>query len=155
MIQWETCKQDFDWDLDGGWRDIYVLSTTLDDWRAFYCLLRQNYQLEYFVDSSPQALPATIEEIIATHKDASPLLRFRVDSILICCHFFFPNEIEVDIDPREIASQENLNALLGFMRQVGDVVSKRVILTPESFREQTIISYEPKSGEFQHHPAAT
>lgn len=155
MIPWEICKQDFDWDLDGSWRDIYVLSTTLDDWRSLYYLLRQNYPLEYFIDSSPKALPNTIEEIMATHKEAAPFIRFRVESILVCCHFFFPDEIEFDIDPREITSQESLNRLLGFMRQVGNTISKRVILTPENSRKETIISYEPESGEFRYHPIAT
>jgi hypothetical protein len=155
MIRWEICKQDFDWDSDDSWRDIYVHSTTLDDWRSLYSLLRQNHSPEYFVDNSPNAIPNTIEEIMAAHKEASPFLRFRVESILVCCHFFFPDEIEFSIDPREITSQENLNTLLGFMRQVGNAINKQVILTPENFRKKPIISYEPDSGEFQYHPIAT
>ncbi|MES1180562.1 MAG: hypothetical protein ABUL66_01725, partial [Verrucomicrobiota bacterium] len=65
------------------------------------------------------------------------------------------DEIECDVSPHEITSQTDLDALLDFVRQVGDTVHKRVVITPENVREQPFIAYEPVSREFQHYEVAT
>ena len=46
MIDWKTCKQDFEW--DGSWRDIYILNTNILEWQKFIDFLRSSkyvYQL--------------------------------------------------------------------------------------------------------------
>jgi hypothetical protein len=47
-----------------------------------------------------------------------------------------------------------LDALLGFVRQLGDVTRKPVAITPENLPEQPIITYEPEKGEFHYHEIA-
>jgi hypothetical protein len=55
MISWDTCRDHFE--PDGGLRDIFVRSTTIEDWRLHYQSLRATYPLEYLVDGQPQQPP--------------------------------------------------------------------------------------------------
>jgi hypothetical protein len=149
MIRWEICKQDFEW--DGSWRDIYIFKTTLHDWQTLSDFLRTTYELKYSIDGEQQAFPKLVNKAFAVRANASALLNFQAHKILFACHFFSPEEIEFDIDPREIKSQSDINVLLNFMQRIGNVLCKPVVLTPESGREFPIISYEPASQKFQHH----
>jgi hypothetical protein len=146
MIGWETCRHFFE--QDGGLRDIYVCDTTIEDWRTTFELLRRDYDLEFLVDSSPRELPATVDEAFAIREEASPSLRWRIGEIVVLCHFFTTEEIEFDIDSREVTSQEALDQVFDFMKRVGDTLGKPVILNYENDRQPPLISYEPGRGEF-------
>lgn len=75
-------------------------------------------------------------------------MRFRTGGILVVFHFFTPEEIECDIDPREVSGQASLDALLGFKRRLGDLTRKPAALTPENVPDEPIISYDPESSSF-------
>jgi hypothetical protein len=152
MIRWDTCKEDFR--SDGSLRDIYITPATLTDWRAVYSLLRDFPTVEFSVDGVVQQPPTTVEQAFAVRPSANPMLRFRVGRTLVVFHFFSEDEIECDVSPHEITSQTDLDALIDFVRQVGDIVHKRVVITPENVREQPFIAYEPVSREFEHYEVA-
>jgi len=149
MIRWDTCKEDFR--ADGSLRDIYITPATVTDWRALYPLLRVYPGVEYSVDDVVQPPPDSIEEALAVRLSGSPMLRFRVGRALVVFHFFSEEEIECDFVPNEITSQADLDALLAFVRQLGDATRKRVAITPENSRELPFITYDPESGGFEHH----
>lgn len=150
MIRWEMCKQDFEWD-DGSLRDIYIFKTTLHDWQTLSDFLRSTYELKYSIDGGHKAFPKLASEVFAVRAKANAQLNFQAGKILFACHFFDPEEIEFDIDPREIKSQSDLDTLLNFMQEIGNAICKPVSLAPENGREFPIISYEPASGKFHHH----
>jgi hypothetical protein len=152
MISWDTCSEDFR--PDGSLRDIYITPATLADWRAIYPLLHDSSALEFSVDGVVQPPPATVEQAFAIRPAASPMLRFRVGRALVVFHFFSEEEIECDVSPHEITSQSDLDALLGFVRELGDTLRKRAVITPENSREHPFISYEPESREFEYHEVA-
>ena len=79
------------------------------------------------------------------------MLRFRVGGILVVCHFFTPEEIEFDIDPREVTTQAHLDSLLAFLQQLGDRTRKRAVLTPENLPHGPIISYDSETRQFEYH----
>lgn len=149
MIHWDTCQEDFQW--DGSLRDIYVTPATLAEWRALYPLLRDYAGVGYSVDGIVQPAPATVEQVFAVRPSGRPRLRLRVGRTLVVFHFFSEEEIECDVSPREITSQIDLDALLGFVRQLGDVTNKRVVITPENRPDHPFISYDSKSRGFEHH----
>ena len=152
MFSWDTCKEDFRW--DGSLRDIYITPATLGEWRALYPLLRDFPKVEYSVDGLIQAPPTSVEQVFAVRPSAHPMLRVKVGRKLIVFHFFSDEEIECDVDPREISSQSDLDALLGFVQQMGDMTHKRVVITPENVRNEPIISYDPETRQFQYHKVA-
>ena len=148
-IRWETCGRNFE--PDGVLRDIYVRETSSEDWRSVFAMLGREYELEFYVDGVARPVPTGVEEVFTIRKIANPLLRFAVRNVVVCCHFFDFEEIEFDIDPRDVRSQEALDSLLGFMRRVGDTVAKPVILTYENDREHPFISYDPGQRAFSEH----
>lgn len=152
MILWDTCRRDFE--PDGALRDIYVQDTTVEHWCSLYNVLRATYRIEYSIDSTPQPLPASADEALEARSTSSPMVCFRIGSAMVNCHFFTTNEIEMDIDPREIASQTALDELLGFLRLVGDTLGRPVILSYENDEEHPFITYEPSRREFHYHEYA-
>jgi hypothetical protein len=151
MISWDTCKQDFQW--DGSWRDIYITPASLDDWRAIFPFLRVQPEIEFLRESGADRVPEAIDP--SFFSESHPTLRFRLGGVLVVFHFFTPDEIECDIDPRDVTGQTSLDVVLAFMQQLGDLTHKRAVLTPENVSDQPIISYDPESRAFQHHEVAT
>ncbi len=147
MMRWDTCKEDFR--PDGSLRDIYVAPATLNDWGILYPLLCAYPGAEYSVDGAVQPLPSSVEQAFAVRSSGSPMLRIRVGRALVVFHFFSEDEIECDLVPNEITSQRDLDALLAFVRQVGDGTRKRVLITPENCRERPLITYDPESKRFE------
>jgi hypothetical protein len=147
MISWDKCKQDFQW--DGSWRDIYITPASLDYCRAIFPFLRVQPEIEFLRESGPACVPDAIDASFFT--ESRPTLRFRLGGVLVVFHFFTPDEIECDIDPREVTDQTGLDAVLAVMRQLGDLTCKRAVLTPENASHLPIISYDPESREFQYH----
>lgn len=116
-----------------------------------YPLLRDYLGAEYSVGGVVQESPNRVEQAFANSSSGIPLLRIQVGAILVVFHFFSDDQIECDIDPREITSQSDLDVLVGFMRWLGDAVRKPVLLTPENGREHPIITYVPDRKEFHYH----
>lgn len=149
MILWDRCRKDFE--PDGALRDIYVHGTTIAQWRAVFDVLRANCALEYSVDGSLQPVPATVEAVFSLRGTASASLHFRVGGILVACHFFTTEEIEFDVSPREINSQATLDELLGFMRLIGDLLDRPVVMSHENDALHPFLTYEPGSRKFVMH----
>ena len=146
MIRWDAVKEEFAW--DGSLRDIYIAPATVDDWAAIWPLLREYPLAEFSVDSQKQPAPATVQEVFALRAFGNPMLRLKAGSVRIVFHFFSTGEIECDIDPREIKSQPDLDALLAFVQQMGDKTGKGAIITPENSREEPFITYDPQTQDF-------
>ncbi len=148
---------DFDWDQvrsdfapDGSLRDIYVLDTTLHEWRkVLELLLARGARLSR--GDRPIALPEDLEILFAA-SDERARLSFDVGPIDLCCHFFMPEEIELDFVSNAIGADE-LRALLSLMIDLGDATLRRVRLTPENMIATPIFEYDPEDGQLRCHAA--
>jgi len=81
-----------------------------------------------------------------------PLLRFWVGDVELACHFFVTNEIEFDLDPRQVGESQ-LRALMEFMARLGDLTGKPVALTPENGPHAQIFRYEPGTKQMSWIPS--
>jgi len=141
---------EWDWDLvkgdfahDGALRDIYVLNTSAADWQRMIELVR-DYAPEFAIGGQSADFPAEMRSLWQDKTAETSFMRFKISGIMFHCFFYQEEEIEFDIEPREVASAEHLEALLGFLRRLGDVLGKTVILTSENGCRQTpIFHYEP------------
>ena len=59
------------------------------------------------------------------------------------CHFFIVDEIELDVDPREITAQSDHHALLAFVRHVALGLQKQALLTPENGEDTPFLTFDP------------
>jgi hypothetical protein len=141
-VDWETCQADFEW--DGSLRDIYVLQTSIVDWDRLLDFLRNSgLPLIYEVDGASPPLPTGVASIFATRQDASPILKVDLRGMWLHSHFFTEDEIEFDLDPREVQDEIALARLLDFMRGVATHLGKTAILTPENWVQSPIFEVRP------------
>ncbi|MDX2211796.1 MAG: hypothetical protein SFY66_00780 [Oculatellaceae cyanobacterium bins.114] len=148
---WDQVRNDLIW--DGSLRDIYVKGTTLDDWNQFLSVIRETAQYQYFVDGQPTLLPSMAVNIFSI-QEQTKLLSIWVGGVQLNCHFFAEKEIELDLDPQQITSEESFNALRQFMEQLADALQHLILLTPEDLSEYPIAKYEPELQCWHYFPAA-
>jgi hypothetical protein len=99
-------KYETAWQWDGSWRDIYILDTTLSDWQRLGSWLRTGpYPIEFSLNNVATSLPTDVVSIFRKRNKANILLKVDVDGVIAQCHFFWPKEIEFDIDPREVNNE--------------------------------------------------
>ncbi|OZC01612.1 hypothetical protein [Rubricoccus marinus] len=146
-MEWEKVQLAFEW--DGSWRDIYVLDSSLDDWQRLLDFLRTSRYNLTFKRASVEPIPVHAAEAFGGPDDVRPLLQIDVDGIVVNSHFFAKEEIEFDLDPREVEVSADAEAVFEFMAGIGRALSKPVILTPENMSELALIAYDPATDELQ------
>lgn len=152
-MNWEIVKKDFE--FDGSLIDIYISETTLNDWLKIINYLKNSpeYRIELSVDylynnSKEITLEDNIKELINERDNYNSCLKIYREKIQINNHFYAIDEIEFDIDPREINNQQSLNIILDFINNLGKITKKEIFLTPENYKEKPIIKYVPYMDYF-------
>jgi hypothetical protein len=141
-LAWELVRDEFT--VDGSWRDIYVLGADMAGWQRMLDGLRAaGYHLAYRRDEQPAELPTRAEDAFPLEGECDRLLSVRFHGVLANCHFLTPDEIEFDIDPREVVGQPELDALFTFMRCVAEAVGQDVVLCPENCSDIVVFRLRP------------
>jgi hypothetical protein len=147
-MKWPQIAPDFK--PDGSLRDINVVATSLSDWQNVLDSVRGfEPSPTYSVNGVPTELPSRVEEAFKSRSVASPRLSLSLGTITLNCHFFQESDIEFDFDPAEVHGQDQLDALASFMRRLGKVTGKVVVLTPENAMEIPILRYSPDGDEVE------
>ena len=148
MLTWEMIKSEFAW--EGSWRDIYVLGASYDDWQRALDAIRATKLLSTFrVEDDGANAPTNVHDIFALRSTTTPLLSVLVCGVQLNCHFFCESEIEFDLDPREIRSQVEFDAVLQFMNTLCVATGKTTVMTPENVPEAPFIRVDP-SGRVEY-----
>ncbi len=134
-----------DWEPDGALRDVYVHSTDEADWQRVVNVVRAGEcATSYTEDGSPVPMPMSVGEIFERGPERAILWQIEPEGgIRVNCHFFDPAEIEFDLDPREVVDQAALDVVCDFVRLIGRVVQKPVVISEENAPEAAILSYDP------------
>jgi hypothetical protein len=141
-LTWETVRGEFV--FDGSWRDIVVFGTDLTDWQRMLDGIRSaGYEFVYYRADEPTELPAKACDAFPLSGECDRRLSVWFAGVLANCHFFTEEEIEFDIDPREVKGQRELDALFGFMRCMAKSVNKDVVLTAENMPEIVVFRLRP------------
>jgi hypothetical protein len=126
---------------------------SLDQWRAVYPLLREHPRLA-FSDGLPQQCPSTIEEmfrVLPMPLGRRPVLRLIIGRASLIIHYRL-SEIRCSVDPPQDLSESDAEALLTFMRQVGDRLGTSVAASSGGeaslFGEGTFVAYDPQTKDF-------
>lgn len=130
-MNWSLYQKEFQV-TNGSLRDIYVHDTTIGDWRSAWAWLRaKGYPLYYSVDGQARQLPEDPQAALSLRKTAATLLSIHIAGVQVNCHFFGIDDLEMDIDPKQVSSEETLEALFNFLLGLASVLDKRVDLTHE------------------------
>ncbi len=140
---WKAASELFEW--DGSWRDLYVFSTTIEDWdRVMRALAASAFQSEFTRGGVVSSMPRSFAEHFNAGAER-PLLMLSViiDGVRFNAHLFCEDEIEFDIDPREVSDAKHFDALVAFMNFVANAVAKPVVLTPENGPQHSLLVARP------------
>jgi len=137
---------------DGSWRDIYVLRTSLSDWKKWIDYVNANYKIDWFngkIGTNQEQVDFdVIKEYWGGNSDLCSTAKVFIDNIQINTHFFAEFEIENDIDPREFNSMEDHDRLTKYMSDISTLLNMEVILTPENEHETVLFEIDKASIEF-------
>ncbi len=148
-LAWEQVACEFD--FDGSWRDVYVLGVERHHWALILDALRSSsFGLSFQGGGVEATFPISLDGFFSG--DSSVLLLVDIGGPLMACHFFSPDEIEFDLDPREFSEQRHLDGLIRFMRLLASACQRPAILTPENLQEAPIITVT-SDGEVTYTPA--
>lgn len=126
------------WHPEGSLRDVYVIATKLEDWINFI-RFAQGFQHQYSFDHEVQPL-WPVEQIFA-NREAPHLLSININGIFINCHFFIVEEIELDIDPREVNGPAQHHAILEFIAAMAKALQRPAVLTRENEPDRPFLSF--------------
>ncbi|RTR26584.1 hypothetical protein EKG37_21180 [Robertmurraya yapensis] len=70
-------------------------------------------------------------------------MSININGVLINCHFFSVDEIEFNIDPKEVKSKYEANAVFEFMKNLSKILDKESILTGENSPEYPLVTVNP------------
>lgn len=132
----------------GALRDVYILDTNERDWQRVLDHLRSStLPLSFRVDGHAAPLPGSVAHIFSLRHRATAALVVDLGGVKLVSHFFVPSEIEFDLDPREFTRDDQIVRLLAFMRDLGNLLDKQVILTPESTPDDVLVRLQPAPKE--------
>src|SRR6266516_6357879 len=110
-LTWAMCQGWFQ--VDQTTRDIYVVDpddqppTNEGDWQKVLEFLKQSgAPLEFIVEGEPQPVPDRVADLFASPTWFSRWLSADLGGLQVRTHFFLPMEIEFDVSPEDISSDE-------------------------------------------------
>ncbi|WP_210487134.1 hypothetical protein [Rufibacter aurantiacus] len=144
MENWETLKEEI-YFVDGSLRDIYVFDTDKEDWKRWAIYVNENFTVQFFNGRTLKMEDRiNIDDLLLYFTNPADFTEVNKASIIfgniyINCILFWEPEMESDIDPREVQSLEDHQAIVGYMKSVAKVLNKKVILTLEAIKELVLI----------------
>ena len=129
---WEKIKTDIYYS-DGSLRDIYVLDSTIEDWKKWIGFINENYQVKfkYFDNQGNKKIESKInfDEVSKywNNYENSISAEFLVGEVLLKCYFFSIDEIENDFFPEEVKTIEQHNLIIEYLKSISKILNKEVI----------------------------
>jgi hypothetical protein len=132
-LLWDDVVSFFDPDLMGSLPDVVVPGASVEDWQALLDLVSvSGWTFQY--SEGETVLPVSrAEAVLSRPADAeSPELRvWPAADVLAIFRFWAVEEIDFDVDLRELQGQERLDVFCGFLRVVGRRLGKPVLMDAE------------------------
>ena len=132
---WNDIKWIFE--PDGSLRDIYVQDVTLSDWEKLIDFLNLNYNIIFGEDEKNQIDKDYVIKYLKdeTGEMESKSLKIDFNGVNFHCYFFLPDQIEFDIDPKEIKTINDFESIETFMVSISKTLKNQVTLTGENSPE--------------------
>jgi hypothetical protein len=138
------------WLNDGSLRDVYVFDAEPKDWSVLIGMAKAS-QCRYLADGVVGPLPEI--DWVFGNRTVSHLLQLQAGAALLNCHFFVPDRIELDNDPREVVDEATHEAILKFLESLSCGIGKAVSLTAENSPKSPYLTFRPSSRQWSVHAA--
>jgi hypothetical protein len=137
---------DIEWifETDGSLRDIYIQDVTLTEWEQLVDFLNLNYEIKFGQDEQNQIDKKYVLDYLkdGTGEMEGKILKINSNGIHFHCHFFLHNQIEFDIDPRQVKTTSDFKNIEHFMIAISRELKKQVTLTDENLPEFPLIKID-------------
>lgn len=134
-LLWDEVKNFFDPDLMGALPDVFVPGASVEDWQALFDLVqKRNWQWQYSEDLTQLPLPLPLAAAVlarSTDSDIAELRVWPVPGVLAIFRILSADEIDFDVDLRELQGQAGVDRLCGFLAEIGRELGKPVVMTSE------------------------
>ncbi|MER5866636.1 hypothetical protein [Kitasatospora sp. NPDC002040] len=144
-LLWDDVRNFFDPDLMGALPDVSVADASVEDWQMVFDLVRSSgWTWEYSEGGVAGPLPSAAE-VLARPADAETVdLRvWPVPEVLAIFRPMSADEIDFDVDLRELQGQEGVDVLCGFLGAIGGRLGKPVRMTAEGDWGNPVLGFDP------------
>nr|WP_181396687.1 hypothetical protein [Streptomyces sp. FT05W] len=143
-LLWDDVNYFFDSDLMGSLPDVRVPDASVDDWQAVLDLVvEKGWKCQYSEGETVLPVPRA-KAVLSRSADAeSPGLRvWPAAYVLAIFCFHADNEVDFDVDLRELQGQDRFDVFCGFLREIGRLLGKPVLMDPEGDHGQPVIGFD-------------
>lgn len=130
----------------GSLPDVFVPDTSAEDWQAVFDLVEaRGWQREFVQGDTALPLPLATDAL-ARPPDAELVeLKVRpVPGMLAIFRLMSAEEIDFDIDLRELQGQDGVDTLCGFLGEIGRKLGKPVLMTSEGGSQaHPVLGFDP------------
>ncbi|WP_143133141.1 hypothetical protein [Pseudoduganella namucuonensis] len=127
------------WEPDGSLRDVYLADISAEGWSKFI-QYASAHPFTYKADGEDADFPGVAE--VFRLRDRSHCLSIWVGDATANCHFVLDDEIELDLDPREVLGPNEHNSLLDFIEGAALAVGVNASVTPEGSQNSPFMAFD-------------
>ncbi|GET25995.1 hypothetical protein [Prolixibacter sp. NT017] len=138
---------DIQWifEADGSLRDIYVQDISLQEWEKLIDHLNDNFNLTYS-DNDKIDKKYVLRYLQDTSGEMeSKSLTINLGQIKVNCYFFISEQIEFDIDPKDVNSLNDFEKIEKFMTSISEALQEQVTLTAANNPEFPLFKIDTKN----------
>ncbi|QDN94489.1 hypothetical protein FNV68_45040 [Streptomyces sp. S1D4-23] len=143
-LLWDDVKCFFDPDLMGSLPDVRVPNASAEDWQAVLDLVAERgWKCQYSEGESVLPVPRA-KTVLSRPADAEcPDLRvWPTADVLAIFRFHADDEVDFDVNLRELQGQERLDVFFGFLREIGRRLGKPVLMDPEGDSGHPVLGFD-------------
>jgi hypothetical protein len=130
---------------DGSLRDIYVLGTNEGDWRNWVDFVNATHSVRWKNANDETVTQIDFNQVLDRWRGYSQEVShaaIMVGRVVMNVHLFCESEIEHDLSPKEITSEEDHNNIVAYLQSLSQHLGKKVILTPENMPDYPLLVVE-------------
>lgn len=146
-LLWEDVKCFFDPDLMGSLPDVRVPDASVEDWQAVLDLVvEKGWKCQY--SAGERVLPVPRAEVVLSRPPDAECPNLRVwlaADVLAIFRFHADDEVDFDVDLRELQGQERLDMFCGFLREIGRRLGKPVLMDPEGDYGHPVLGFDAEA----------
>lgn len=144
-LLWDDVRSFFDPDLMGALPDVSVEGASVADWQSVFDLVRSSGWAWEFAEGGVAGPLPSAAEVLTRPADAETVdLRvWPVPGVLAIFRPMSAEEIDFDVDLRELQGQEGVDDLCRFLAAVGRRLGKPVVMTAEGDYGNAVFGFDP------------
>ncbi|WP_041820617.1 hypothetical protein [Streptomyces davaonensis] len=146
-LLWDDVSCFLDPDTMGSLPDVRVPDASVRDWQSVLDLVVESgWRCQYSEGEAVLPLPRA-EAILRRPLDAEcPNLRvWPTADVLAIFRFLDDEEVDFDVDLRQLKGQERLDVFCGFLREIGRRLGKPVLMDPEGAYGHPILGFDAEA----------